>query len=62
MAKEKILKEQEKRPGTYQSGEHPEHFQNEGGEYRDDQPNKPQELSDTEENADFDKMNGKSDS
>ena len=60
MAKEKISKEQAKRPGLYQSAEHPEHFKNEGGEYISDEPNKPGKNSDTKENADFDKMKGNS--
>jgi len=59
MAKEKISSDQKKRPGVYQSGEHPKHFGNEGGEYIDDLPSDSSKIDDTKENANFDKINGK---
>ena len=59
MAKEKISSEQKKRPGVYQSGEHPKHFSNEGGEYISNGASDESSLDDTKENADFDKINGK---
>ena len=60
MEKEKIALKQKKRPGVYQSGEHPHHFGNEGGEYISDEPENHNKNNDTKENADFDKINGKS--
>lgn len=59
MEKEKISKEQKKRPGVYQSGETPKHFKNEGGEYLSDEAIDQDNNNDTKENADFDKINGK---
>jgi hypothetical protein len=57
--KENIKKEQEKRPGIYQSSGHPEHFKNEGGEYIAPDPENADANNDTKENADFDKMKSK---
>ena len=56
--KERIIKEQEKRPGNYQSDAFPEPFENEGGEYITVNQNKKEDLNHTEEDVDFDKMKG----
>ncbi len=57
--KERIAREQAKRPGVYQSGEHPEHFQNEGGDADSFHPNRKEDNNNMGEEFDFDKATGK---
>ena len=56
--KERIKKEQEKRPGQYQSDAFPEAFENEGGEYITFKENSNEDSNNTKEEADIDKTMG----